>query len=358
MIRKISVTLALIAALALALSSACALQITYAGTSPVLNGTNPGDGLPRAIDSTIVHLLGVNDDGSYLVYAGGSFLNVPADQLSTTFAQMAPGLELPYVSELTTFTRGMRNDAVTQLQENLRQLGLMTGRVDGEYGAQSEAGVRAFQLLMGLPEDGAATPAVQLLLRSACAEGLVLEGVASVRAVFDAIEGRTDVSLDPMYNAGLTLDYDDMTGEGFISDGTACGIDASGLTDIDRRSFQLRFGFEVSEDEAGKVTLTPAIRIECACVRRPMMQGLLMKSGARRVSAEVTGVTSRVDGARSVEYGLVPLDADALALLADAENAGELKLRVTGKYEDFDMELPAEAIASAAKVGMVAGQLQ
>ena len=42
------------------------------------------------------------------------------------------------------------------MQENLIQLGYLTGKADGVYGVKTVAAVRAFQKANGLPQDGVA----------------------------------------------------------------------------------------------------------------------------------------------------------------------------------------------------------
>jgi len=50
------------------------------------------------------------------------------------------------------------------LQQRLKELGWLTGTVDGDYGSQTVNAVSAFQRHVGLPETGTATPATQTIL--------------------------------------------------------------------------------------------------------------------------------------------------------------------------------------------------
>ena len=56
----------------------------------------------------------------------------------------------------TTLRAGMSGTDVQQLQENLIQLGYLSGKADGVYGVKTVAAVRAFQKANGLTQDGTA----------------------------------------------------------------------------------------------------------------------------------------------------------------------------------------------------------
>ncbi|MGI6183274.1 MAG: peptidoglycan-binding domain-containing protein [Candidatus Fimadaptatus sp.] len=51
-------------------------------------------------------------------------------------------------------TRGSKGDDVTALQSRLAELGYLSGSADGEFGAATEAAVKAYQQAAGLPETG------------------------------------------------------------------------------------------------------------------------------------------------------------------------------------------------------------
>jgi N-acetylmuramoyl-L-alanine amidase len=61
--------------------------------------------------------------------------------------------------------RPMRGDDVTNLQDRLHELGYDAGAVDGVFGAETEAGLRAFQRDYGLTSDGTCGPATLRALR-------------------------------------------------------------------------------------------------------------------------------------------------------------------------------------------------
>src|SRR5947209_19759466 len=53
---------------------------------------------------------------------------------------------------------GSSGDAVRQLQEALKELGHDPGAVDGQFGAHTEAAVRAYQQERGIAVDGVVGP--------------------------------------------------------------------------------------------------------------------------------------------------------------------------------------------------------
>ena len=77
----------------------------------------------------------------------------PPSQGSTTPPGEIPGVQ--YTSQgLPILRLGMRNSEVRKLQERLKQLGFLTGDVDGDFGVMTEAGVKAAQQSYGLEVDG------------------------------------------------------------------------------------------------------------------------------------------------------------------------------------------------------------
>jgi peptidoglycan hydrolase-like protein with peptidoglycan-binding domain len=57
-----------------------------------------------------------------------------------------------------TLKKGAKGQAVKDLQEALKALGLSPGAVDGTFGAKTEDAVKAFQKLYGLEVDGIVGP--------------------------------------------------------------------------------------------------------------------------------------------------------------------------------------------------------
>ncbi len=74
--------------------------------------------------------------------------------IDSAIATLTPA-ETPAPAD-TLLKKGDRGDAVTVLQQNLIQLGYLTGEADGIYGTGTRNAVRAFQAANGLSADGAA----------------------------------------------------------------------------------------------------------------------------------------------------------------------------------------------------------
>ena len=64
----------------------------------------------------------------------------------------------PAPTEVPTLKKGSSGAMVRQLQDQLIQLGYLTGKADGDFGSQTEQAVKDFQLLNHLPQDGVAGP--------------------------------------------------------------------------------------------------------------------------------------------------------------------------------------------------------
>ena len=56
----------------------------------------------------------------------------------------------------STLSKGSMGDDVRMLQQALKELGYLTGSVDGDFGAKTKKAVEAFQQAMGLKVDGIA----------------------------------------------------------------------------------------------------------------------------------------------------------------------------------------------------------
>ncbi|MEA5515015.1 peptidoglycan-binding protein [Nodularia sp. UHCC 0506] len=71
----------------------------------------------------------------------------------TSPPRQIPGVQ--YTSQGLPILRfGMRNSEVRKLQERLKQLGFLAGAVDGDFGVNTEAAVKAAQQRFGLEADG------------------------------------------------------------------------------------------------------------------------------------------------------------------------------------------------------------
>jgi len=84
---------------------------------------------------------------------------------SNTSTKRTPGIQ--YTSEgLPILRLGLRGSEVVRLQQQLKKLGYLKGDVDGDFGATTEAAVKAVQKRYGLEPDGVAGGATwEILLR-------------------------------------------------------------------------------------------------------------------------------------------------------------------------------------------------
>ena len=173
--------------------------------------------------------------------------------------------------------------------------------------------------------------------------------------MFAPILDRTGSDLSPILESGLTLTYDDFTGEGFITDGRVTHVDLSGAAELDKYEINVCFGILTREEGEG-VTLQPAAKISCLCVRRPVMSTMTLKAGDQRGEADFEALSVRLDGIYTVEEGIVLLTDQMTDALASADEAGELKLRITGQYQTFDVLVNDPA--PAALIGRIAQDIR
>ena len=351
--RTLMAILALVLAMIIAAAGAFAQPINFSEVVPDLTAT-ADDGREIIVRSRMIQLLGLDMQGRALIYINGEYLTVDAAAIKGLLSA-ADYAALRRESEFQTIARGYQGDIALELQLALQQLGYLdaSAAADGVFGLMSVTAMQAFQAAQSMPLTDEFDPRLQMLLLSMAEKQLDVK-VVDARTLYAQIADRTSANLDGVYDAGLTFDYDEFTGEGLIYDGTALQVDASGEADIDWREFSVKVGLYVSENAEGTVDVTPAILIDCSCARRPMMTDIIMKSGDTRLGAKVSKLTNDLSGARSVEHAVIPLDQDGAAMLSGAEDANELRLRVNGRYESFDIAFPADSLDNVAKIGALA----
>ena len=244
-----------------------------------------------------------------------------------------------------------------KLQKALDQLGYLEGGADGDFGSRTETALYAFQADMELEQTGQADPLLQMLLFSVTGEQVTVYK-PDPTLPYKAISGRTAVNMEPIYDSGMAFEYDDIAGTGLITNVGPIEYDASGSSDIEQYVFTFRVGLYVWEGEEGSVEIQPAILLDCLCVRRPMLSEMILKAGDNRATVAITELSSSLSGARSVEHAVIRLDESGAAVLKGAEEAGELRLRITGKYQTFDISFPETALSGISQVARVAEQLK
>ena len=80
------------------------------------------------------------------------------------FEEAVPGVSPTPAQENETLEYGSTGEAVKAIQRKLKELGFFGGSIGGNYLAQTEAAVKAFQSAHGLTADGIATPELQQMI--------------------------------------------------------------------------------------------------------------------------------------------------------------------------------------------------
>ena len=345
---------AVILTLIMVAGSALAQPIYFSQMVPTITASH-SEGDEIIVQSRTIQLLGLNEEGQCVIFIGGQYLIVDPAVLT----EAVPGVDveaLPSVTAFEPLANGSQGNGALALQTALVSLGYLEGNPDGMFGGMTEEALKAFQADQGLEPTGEADALLQMLILSMASEQL--DVVKSDPAdAFKPIADRTAANLEPVIESGLTFDYDDMAGVGLIYDGTDMEYDLSGESDIDQYVFTLRVGLYVREDESGAVLIDPALLIDCVCARRPMLGDMVIKAGGAKGSYPVTELSSALDGARSVEHAVVILDDAGAAVLAGAEEAGELRIRLNGTYQSFDLDVPAEALHGISLVGALKAKM-
>ena len=308
------------------------------------------------LDVAEFQLLGMGTDGQYLIYADDGYYSLPAPLKGLSQEDGDRINEVTGIVEesLPPLSKGAKGDAVRQLQETLMTLGYLNGSADGEFGGKTETAIVAFQEAMGLEQTGVADARLQMLALSMTQPKLVLENPGNNEAQIAAIAEKTGLDPQVIVDSGLVMDYDDITGVGFISDGTAISYTNQAAGDIDQYALTLRFGLLVQDREHGTASVTPAVNISCLCVRRPVMEDIILKSGNTRAEASMVDVGATLNGVKTEESGTALLTAEMVEALANAEGAGELKIRVNGQYNSFDITVEKAQQASLSRIGALA----
>ena len=340
--------ISILLALFLMAGTAFAAPVQLTNGEVTVTASALSDGAETELTLQSFQLLGKNDDGGYFIYCDGILYTVKAEAMEK--AVVLPE-EVPALGGMATLARGAKGEEVVWLQQGLQASGYLSGAADGDYGPGTERSVYAFQEAVGLEATGQADEITRLLVASMAAETLYLEGIVPPEVMYAPIMGRTSVDLQPIMDSGLRFAYDDIKGEGFISDGTAVEYDASGDTDLDKYELSLHFGLLTRED-GDAVEIIPALKLRCLCVRRPMLSEVTIKAGTARGTAAVEDLRVDLDGVYTVEEGLVILTETMVDALAQAADAGELKLRIDGQYHSFDVDV--SDYASVAAVGRLA----
>lgn len=352
--------IAMVVALMLIGSAAMAMPVRYREGTLTLSCSK--DGSPVTIDVDQFHLLGVGTDGNYLIYTDEGYftlLEVPQTLSQEDINRISV---MSYIKEAdySTLKNGQSNEAVRQLQSQLTILGFYHNSIDGSFGRITENAIKDFQKSMGMVETGEAEPRLQMLMRSLTQPTVELTSVKvedNTPSKLDIIGQKAGIDVQPIVESGLTLRFDEFTGEGFVSDGGTITYNSSGASDIDQYTITLQFGLLVREMDDGTATINPAMKASCTCVRRPVFESVTLKSGDYRGSAAFEDLNAALKGVKIEEKGIAILNEQMIDALANAVEADELKIRVSGRYQTFDINTTKSYLDAVARVGLLAKQL-
>ena len=313
-----------------------------------------------SIDAKEFQLIGVGEDGKYLIHTDDGYYSLLAVMRTLTQEELDRINEMSSVREadFQPLTRGTRTDAVTAFQTALSDLGFFEGTVDGDYGAKTQNAVNALQEELGLEKTGIADARLQMLVLSMNQPELVLGNAAEVDGMTESIAQAAGIDPQLLKDNNLQLEYDDITGVGFLSNGNEITYEAPATSDIDACTLTLRFGLYVRDNGDGTSAINPAVKVACLCVRRPVIEEITIKSGSSRGTAPIEDVYTELDGVKTEENGIAILDGRMIEALAGAKDAGELKVRVGGRYNSFDVRIEKSQLAALAAIGGVAKAMQ
>ena len=333
-------------------TAALAMPVSYNEGTMELSCSNGEENVTLNVEQ--FHLLGMGADGQYLIYAYDGYYSLlaPLQGLKQEDAARIDGMTGISEDSFSPLARGAKGDAVMQFQNALVTLGYLDGGADGDFGGKTETAIMAFQEAMGLEQTGIADARLQMLALSMLQPGVVLENPGKDEERLATIAEKTGLDPQMILDNGLIFDYDDIAGTGFLSDGSVITYTNQAVADIDQYALTLQFGLLVQDKEGGR-SIEPVARVGCLCVRRPVIEEIVLKSGDYRGTATIENASAELNGVKTEESGTVILEAKAVEALANAEKEGELKIRVTGKYNSFDITVDKAQLASVSSIGAV-----
>lgn len=354
MMRRFVVVLALLLVAAM-MMSAQAMPVHISEGTFTATAANVEDGSSVDLDIADFQIIGRDEAGDYLIFADSQYLKVSRNDIQSVISALgAQANTLPSITDFEELSRGSKGPVVQALQNSMIAQGLMSGKADGDFGNGSSRAISAFQRANGLKQTGVADPLTQMLIYSSEKETVDVVPMLDPEVMYSAIIGKTEADLTKAIEMGLNLDYDDIAGEGMMSNGNIIHYDVPVANDIDKSAFDITFGLFVKQGDDGIVDVTPAIKLECTCVRRPIMEEVLLKSGDERRTQPVHDLKSALSGIQSVETALVLLDEETVDIVANAAEEGELKMRINCKYNTYDIIVPTGTLESLSNVAKAA----
>ena len=345
--------LAMLVALMLMGTAALAMPV---GSDGGMLKLSCGDGEESVtLDVAEFQLLGMGADGRQLIFADGKYYSLLSimqmiSQEDNDRINAASDLR---EEELSTLAKGDRSEEVRRFQEALLELGYLEGSADGDFGGKTEQAIMALQEALGLEQTGVADARLQMLAQSMIQPKLVLLDQTAENSPLASVAERAGLDLQALLAAGLKLDYDDITGTGFLSDGSSVSYESPEGADIDAYALALQFGLLLQEQEDGSMSVDPAVKVDCLCVRRPVIEEVIVKAGSNRGSAAIENVTAALNGIKTEESGIAMLGPDMVEALANAlEDYASIQAKIhrLSKYYGSDQWMQDYADDEAGKL--------
>ena len=261
----------------------------------------------------------------------------------TEFQMLLPKIqlgELPSLTSDATLSVGSGGTDVVSLQQQLINLGFLTGGADGVYGNGTAGAVSAFQEANGLTATGTAD-AITRLVAAAVADGSLDQknrteypAVYSVEDKFMTILDDASASLEPFVNPEWNFTYDKMEGIGSIDNGVPVGTPAVDSPAIDQIVLNTAFKVVVKRnDTEGTVDIIPAMTIDSTGACRPYVQSVVYIADNEICEIKDAVNTGGVDGITLFEHAYVPLTKDAASFLTEHDN---ISVRIKGRNNSYD----------------------
>lgn len=140
-------------------------EVIQGGTDSVYNGSVPYPVYSQSVEPTatptptgstgqlVIFPDAQTDEPTTTSTASGGIIVIGVDTTGTIVPTVTP---TPTPTASTVLKKGSTGTAVRELQQKLKNLGYLTGSVDGSFGEATEKAVKAFQKAVGLYADGVA----------------------------------------------------------------------------------------------------------------------------------------------------------------------------------------------------------
>lgn len=330
--------ISIIMILALCAAAASAQQIRFTDQPlPVEidapEGSDESEGIVT-VDLTDFHVLALKEE-KVLLWQDGVKMYATQEQLADVLDLSA----LPDVENVEHIDHGRKGDDVLALQQNLVTLGYLESEPDGDYGRGTRKAVEAFQNDHGIKDTGDADVLTLLLIESFANGVTEMTAERDPSRPFEIIAKDIPIDYSPLYDCKRKIEYDDLTGEGFITIGEPAVYENSAASDLNRSKCTMTFGYRLNGIAH---TCIPAVIVVCEGARRPYIKSLLTKAGDARLEIPAVYTTSEATGPVSIETAIFELNSEQIAAFKDVSDI--IQIRVVGELIQYDVKAEGEAV--------------